>query len=115
MYAERSRRNLTEAAHASRRAVELAPQLAEAHASRGGVLALHKKYQQAASAFERALELNPELKILFFEKGDINLNLKYNCRKKKTVVLGWISGAAMLVRSWLKGKRQIRLIQRSQA
>ncbi len=46
---------------ASERAVELAPELAEAHASRGLALSLQGDYAQSESAFDTALELHPRL------------------------------------------------------
>ncbi len=44
---------------ASRRALALAPGLAEAHASRGFVLSIQRRYSEAASEFEEAIRLNP--------------------------------------------------------
>jgi adenylate cyclase len=44
---------------AANRAVTLAPQLAEAHASRGFVLASTQDFGGAEAAFKRAIELNP--------------------------------------------------------
>jgi adenylate cyclase len=46
---------------ASRKAVELDPQSAEAHASRGVALSLQGAYHQAESAFETAILLGPRL------------------------------------------------------
>ncbi|HUG44755.1 MAG TPA: tetratricopeptide repeat protein [Acidobacteriota bacterium] len=43
----------------SRRALELAPQLSEAHTARSFVLALRGRYEEAAQDFEQALQLNP--------------------------------------------------------
>jgi non-specific serine/threonine protein kinase len=45
----------------SRRAVEFAPDLAEAHASRGLALSLTNRWEEAASEFETAMRLNPKL------------------------------------------------------
>ena len=42
-------------------ALALAPKLAEAHASRGFVLSLSGRYEDAAAAFEEAIRLNPNL------------------------------------------------------
>jgi len=50
---------LSRADTASRRAVELAPHLAEAHVCRGNVLALQKRFQEAAAAFQIALSISP--------------------------------------------------------
>lgn len=44
---------------ASRRALDLAPDLCEANASRGFVLSLRRQYPEAARAFEEAIRLNP--------------------------------------------------------
>lgn len=52
---------LPEATAASRRALELAPNLAEAHVAHGHVLSLAGQNEAATRAFERALELNPAL------------------------------------------------------
>jgi serine/threonine protein kinase/Flp pilus assembly protein TadD len=61
MYFESSEANLREADRASRRALELDPDLAEAHASRGLAVALDKRYEEAAREFETAIRLNPKL------------------------------------------------------
>ena len=52
---------LAAAEEASRKALELAPNLAEAYSSRGFVLATISDYAGAAEQFERALELDPQL------------------------------------------------------
>jgi tetratricopeptide (TPR) repeat protein len=44
---------------ASRRALELAPQLAESHVARGTALAQHNEYEVAGQEFEAAIRLNP--------------------------------------------------------
>ncbi|MGB5211615.1 MAG: tetratricopeptide repeat protein [Gammaproteobacteria bacterium] len=51
---------LEAADRASRKALELGPQLAEAHASRGFALSINGDYEEAAKQFERALELDPQ-------------------------------------------------------
>jgi serine/threonine protein kinase/Flp pilus assembly protein TadD len=53
--------NLNQAESASRKALELAPELAEAHASRGFALTLSKRYQEAEQEFETAIHLDPTL------------------------------------------------------
>ena len=53
--------DLTGAEHASQRALELAPDLAEAHVARGCALALMKRYEDAAREFEESIRLNPNL------------------------------------------------------
>ena len=50
------------AAHrASRRALELAPHLGEAHAARGFARSLSRHYDEAVSEFEQAVRINPNL------------------------------------------------------
>ena len=61
MWCEASDDNLQEALSASRRAVELDPQSAEAHASRGFAESLNRNYQSAEQEFEIALRLDPQL------------------------------------------------------
>jgi len=61
MYWDGSNANLEGADSASARALELAPELAEAHASRGFALSLRREYDQARAEFKRAIELNPKL------------------------------------------------------
>jgi adenylate cyclase len=53
--------HLESADEASRRAVERAPELAEAHTSRALSHLARRNYDEAAKAFERAIELNPRL------------------------------------------------------
>jgi serine/threonine protein kinase/Tfp pilus assembly protein PilF len=61
MYWDGSRANLEGADTASRRALELGPDLAEAHASRGFAVTLSKRYDEARQEFETAIRLNPKL------------------------------------------------------
>ncbi|MDX1645134.1 MAG: protein kinase [Thermoanaerobaculia bacterium] len=61
MYFDASEANLKEADAASRKAVEIDPDNAEAHASRGLALSLSGRYEEAEAEFERAVELNPKL------------------------------------------------------
>ena len=61
MYHEATEANLKEADTASRKAVELDPDSAEAHASRGLALSLNKRYDEASREFESAIRLNPKL------------------------------------------------------
>ncbi len=61
MYWDGSKANLDGADSASRQALELDPDLAEAHASRGFALALNRQYQEARPEFETAIRLNPKL------------------------------------------------------
>jgi serine/threonine protein kinase/tetratricopeptide (TPR) repeat protein len=52
---------LKQAMDASRQALELEPELAEAHAARGLALSLGKQYEEAQKEFETAIRLNPRL------------------------------------------------------
>ncbi len=61
MWFEATDDNLREAANASRRAVELDSESAEAHASRGLAESLNKRYDAAEREFEEAMALNPRL------------------------------------------------------
>jgi len=45
----------------SAKALDLAPELSEAHAARGLALAINEQYEEAEKAFERAVALNQEL------------------------------------------------------
>ncbi len=54
-------RNLQAADAASRKALDLAPNLAEAHASRGFAHALGHQYPEAGREFEEAARINPNL------------------------------------------------------
>jgi serine/threonine protein kinase/Flp pilus assembly protein TadD len=60
-YLESSEANLRHADQASRRALELDPESPEAHASRGHVLGLGKRFEEAKAEFETALRLAPTL------------------------------------------------------
>jgi serine/threonine protein kinase len=61
LWFEASEDNLREAIAASRRAVELDPESAEAHASRGLAESLIRNYEGAGQEFEIAVRLNPRL------------------------------------------------------
>jgi len=61
MYMDRSETNLKRADECSRRALELDPNLAEAHVSRGNAISLRKDFEAAALEFEAALRLDPNL------------------------------------------------------
>ena len=61
MYAESTPENLKLANDASQKALDLAPDLAESHASRGLALSLSKDYAAAAREFETAIRLDPRL------------------------------------------------------
>jgi non-specific serine/threonine protein kinase len=53
--------NLQRADEASKRALELGPDLAEAHVARGLVLSLRKQFAEARAEFETAIRLDPSL------------------------------------------------------
>jgi serine/threonine protein kinase/Flp pilus assembly protein TadD len=59
MYREATPENLRQAEESSRTALELNPNLAEAHAAYGLALSLRQRWTEAAEAFERALTLDP--------------------------------------------------------
>jgi serine/threonine protein kinase/Flp pilus assembly protein TadD len=61
MYWDTTEDNLREADRASRKAVELDPESAEAHASRGLAVYLIKNYEDAEKEFETAVALDPKL------------------------------------------------------
>ncbi|HXW97039.1 MAG TPA: protein kinase [Gemmatimonadales bacterium] len=61
MYWDGSKANLEGSDAASRKALELDPERAEAHASRGFALSLSRKYAEAREEFETALRLSPKL------------------------------------------------------
>ena len=61
MYWDGSKANLDGADTASQKALELGPDLAESHASRGFALTLNRHYEEARAEFETSLRLNPKL------------------------------------------------------
>jgi TolB-like protein/Tfp pilus assembly protein PilF/class 3 adenylate cyclase len=61
MYWDGSKANLEGADASSRKALELDPESAEAHTSRGLALTLRRQYDEARQEFEAALRLNPML------------------------------------------------------
>jgi tetratricopeptide (TPR) repeat protein len=61
MYADGDEADLEQADLASQRSLELAPDLAEAHAAHGLVLSLQHRYEASEAAFEAAIDLNPKL------------------------------------------------------
>ncbi len=56
-----SEENLAEADRASRKAVELDPELAEAHVARGVAISCTERHEEAGKEFETAIRLNPRL------------------------------------------------------
>jgi serine/threonine protein kinase/Flp pilus assembly protein TadD len=78
MYWDSSEDNLNEAESASRKALELDPELAEAHAAGGLAFALKKDFQHAEEEFEAAIRLDPKLYEAYyfyartsFQRGDL--------------------------------------------
>ncbi len=61
LYFDNSESNLKRADEASRKALELAAESPEAHASRGLALSLLERFQEAEEAFETAIRLDPKL------------------------------------------------------
>ncbi len=61
MWFEKDEKHLERADTATRRALELDPGLAEAHAARGHLLSLKKRYEEAEKEFETAIRLDPRL------------------------------------------------------
>ena len=59
-YFDASEANLNKAISASKRALDLAPQLAEPHASAGLAISLTGKFDEAQKEFEEAMRLNPK-------------------------------------------------------
>jgi serine/threonine protein kinase/Tfp pilus assembly protein PilF len=78
MYWDSSEDNLNEAEAASRKALELDPELADAHAAGGLAFALKKKFVEAQQEFEAAIRLDPKLYEAYyfyartsFQRGDL--------------------------------------------
>jgi serine/threonine protein kinase/Flp pilus assembly protein TadD len=78
MYWDSSEDNLNEAEAASKKALELDPELAEAHAAGGIAFALKKNFDQAQKEFEAAIRLDPKLYEAYyfyartaFQRGDL--------------------------------------------
>jgi TolB-like protein/Flp pilus assembly protein TadD len=61
MYYDAREFNLKQADFASARALELEPDLAEAHVARGLAVSLSKRFKEAESEFETAMKLDPKL------------------------------------------------------
>jgi serine/threonine protein kinase/Flp pilus assembly protein TadD len=61
MYWDTSTANLQQADEASRKALELDPDLAEAHVARGLAVSLKKNYAEAEQEFQTAIRLDPTL------------------------------------------------------
>lgn len=65
----RSEEIITKAEEASKKGIELAPKLAEAHVSRGIVLSLQGKFQEAEQSFRYAIERDPTLFLGWYHYG----------------------------------------------
>lgn len=83
MYEDPEPRYRNEAINASRKAVELAPDLAEAHASRGLAYLISQEFDRAELELKRAIELNPSLFEAYyyygrtrFHQGDMEMAAK---------------------------------------
>jgi serine/threonine protein kinase/Flp pilus assembly protein TadD len=61
MYWDATQENLKAAEEASRKSLELDPDLAEAHVARGLAVALNKQYEEAQKEFETAIRLDSKL------------------------------------------------------
>ncbi|NIM90548.1 MAG: tetratricopeptide repeat protein [Candidatus Aminicenantes bacterium] len=61
MYCDRNKENLDQALLASKKALDLDPELAEAHVSRGLTISQNLEYEEAEKEFETAIRLNPKL------------------------------------------------------
>jgi len=69
LYWEGTEANLAEAEKASRRAVELNPDMAEAHAALGYALSLRKNYEESDREFELAISRNSRLYDAYYYYG----------------------------------------------
>ena len=61
MYFERNKSTLQKALDLSQQALQLDPDLAESHSSRGIALSQNVEYQEAEQEFDKALQINPNL------------------------------------------------------
>jgi TolB-like protein/Flp pilus assembly protein TadD len=66
--------NLRQAEAASSRALELQPDLAEAHLARGLAVSLSKRFDEAEQEFEKAIALGPQLFEAFYWYGQAKLS-----------------------------------------
>jgi len=82
-YVDRSEANRQQALHASQHALELDPDLAEAHASRGAALSAADDNDEAEKAFETALRLDPYL----FEAAYFYARHCFTVGKKEQAIL----------------------------
>ncbi len=61
MYWDSNKANLEQSIEASQKALELDPELGEAHAARGLAVSFNKQYDEGEKEFETAIRLNPKL------------------------------------------------------
>ena len=79
MYWDASKANLDGADTYSRKALEIGPERAEAHASRGLALSLSRQYAEAEREFETAIRLNPNaFEAHYFYARALNQQGKYD-------------------------------------
>lgn len=71
MWGKRSAENLRGADEYSRKAIELAPELAEAHASRGIALAINEEYAEAEREYRLAIDLDPQFFDSYYYAGRV--------------------------------------------
>jgi adenylate cyclase len=69
MWYENSPESLQKADECSLKALQLAPNLAQAHVSRGYALTLNGKYAEAEAEFKAAIELDPQLYETYYYAG----------------------------------------------
>ena len=69
MYFDKTEYNLQQALMASEKALELDPELAEAHASYGLVLSQSNQFEDAEKEFQTAISLNPRLFGAYYQYG----------------------------------------------
>lgn len=83
--------DLAEADRASRRALELAPELPEAHSARGFVLFISRRLAEAEAAFNQALRLDPRL----FEAHYFLARMRFEQGQFEEAALGFERAAAV--------------------
>jgi TolB-like protein/Tfp pilus assembly protein PilF len=89
MYWGASETNLQEAEAASRKALEIDPELAEAHASRGLAISLRRDFENALKEFETAIRLDPNLFEAYYYAGR-----NYYAQGKLQEAIEWFTKAS---------------------
>lgn len=86
-YADASQENAEKARQASEQAIELDPDSAEAHASRGLAMFISEEYVEAEREFARAIEQNPNLfeayyysGLAYTSQGDLERSVEMYCK-----------------------------------